>query len=94
MTRDQKQALKGYKHVGKLDIPPQNQGQMVLVAYGCTDEYIYERRFDQSDGSVTIIAYAHPIRDDAWDPWNGVPRLGKRIGEWSEAEKAATLARA
>lgn len=60
-------------------VPPQNMGQIVEVSYSCTSEHIIERINDRTDNSVKYMAY--DFVDDEFDPWNGAPRLGRRIGE-------------
>lgn len=59
--------------------PPENQGQIVLVSYGCDAEHIYERVFDQSDRTTTVNVYEHDDEDEDWSPWNAAPSLGEKI---------------
>jgi len=67
---------------GRFTVPPRNQGQIVLVGYGCSADYIYERSLDQSDLTVSITAYSHPMDADeySFQPHNSVPDLGRRVG--------------
>jgi hypothetical protein len=81
MTKNQQIALTCYQDASHFFTPPEGQGQIVLISYGCTADYIYERSYDQSDRTVTVTAYRHPAADDGdWSPWNGRPALGRRIG--------------
>lgn len=59
--------------------PPENQGQIVLVSYGCDGDYIYEHVYDQSDRSTTVRVYEHPENDEEWGPQNGAPNLGEQV---------------
>lgn len=59
--------------------PPENQGQIVLVSYGCDADYIYERVVDQSDRTTTVRVYEHDEDDEEWEPHNGAPSLGDQI---------------
>jgi hypothetical protein len=59
--------------------PPENQGQIVLVSYGCDEDYIYEKTYDQSDRSTVVRVYEHPETDCDWDPWNGAPSTGDLV---------------
>lgn len=66
---------------GAMHTPPECQGQIVEVSYGCSPTYIYERSYDRSDRTVRITAYEHPDTDDAdFDPWNGTPDTGDMVG--------------
>jgi hypothetical protein len=60
--------------------PPRNQGQIVTRSYAIGDdgETIVEECHDGSDGSRTLTAYAAP--DAPFEPWNEVPKLGRRLG--------------
>ncbi len=60
LTKNQQAALRCLPEAGRFDVPPRNQGQIVLVSYACSADYIYERAYDQSDRTVTITAYQHP----------------------------------
>ena len=80
LTDNQLAALACLGEAAAFSVPPEHQGQIVLVSYGCTPEYIYERRLDQSDRTVTITAYRHPADESAWDPWNRAPQRGRRVG--------------
>jgi hypothetical protein len=67
---------------GAWHVPPECQGQIVEVSYTVDAEagVILERTLDRSDGSEVIVAYDYPARDHTWDPWNGTPKLGRRLG--------------
>jgi hypothetical protein len=80
LTKNQQASLRCYADCGRLDVPPRNQGQIVTVSYGCSPDYIYEHSLDQSDRTVTITAYQHPSHDCDFDPWNGEPETGRRVG--------------
>jgi hypothetical protein len=60
-------------------VPPQNQGQIVQVSYGCTPDYIFKRSLDKSDRTVIVRAYHHPDGDEEFEPWNDIPCVGKFI---------------
>jgi len=63
--------------------PPVNQGQMVDVSYACTEDYILERTEDRSDRTLEIVAYHYPAdgsEDNGIEPWQAVPKLGRRAG--------------
>lgn len=81
LTKNQEEALRQVKGV-EFVTPPECGGQTVLYSYGCSHDYCYERRYDRSDMSVKITAYRHSAKDlhREWDPWNGVPHLGRRVG--------------
>lgn len=67
----------------RFDIPPENAGQIVEVAYGEWDGVIYRRVHDRSDRTTEIVAY-EPPEDSAegeCQPWNEEPRLGRRLGK-------------
>lgn len=80
LTKNQQAALRCYRDADRLYTPPARQGQSVLVSYGCSPDYIYERRYDQSDRTTIITAYSHPRYECDFDPWNGDPELGRRVG--------------
>ena len=80
MTKNQKAALRCYSDIGGFEIPPANQGQLVQISYGCSEEYIYERALDQTDRTVTVTAYRHPRRECGFEPWNVEPETGRRVG--------------
>jgi hypothetical protein len=95
LTENQQAALACLGEAGQFSVPPEHQGQIVLVSYGCAPQYIYERRLDQSDRTVTITAYRHPADESAWEPWNSTPKRGRRVGvifrgrEWDEPGRTA-----
>ena len=63
--------------------PPENQGQIADVSYACTEDYILERINDRSDNSVVVVAYRYPAdgsEDYGIEPWQAVPKLGRRAG--------------
>lgn len=66
----------------KFTTPPVNQGQIVTVSYGCDADYIYERAYDASDRSESVTVYEHPedMEEGEFQPWNGEPRLGEKVG--------------
>lgn len=80
LTANQQAALRCYDDVKSFITPPENQGQIVGVSYGCSTDYIYERRYDKSDRTFTITAYAHPRQECDFEPWNKAPALGRRVG--------------
>jgi hypothetical protein len=80
LTRNQKIAVASYADTGRFNAPPEYQGQTVEVSYGCSPDYIYERRLDRSDRTLEIVAYQHPATTDEWEPWNRRPPLGRRVG--------------
>lgn len=80
LTKNQQAALRCLSEAGRFGVPPRNQGQIVEVSYGCSPDYIYERSYDQSDRTVVITAYAHPRHECDFDPWNGEPETGRRVG--------------
>lgn len=80
LTANQIRAVRAYPDAGPESVPRRNQGQIVVVGYRCTPEYIYERIFDQSDRSVEIIAYLHPAHECAFEPWDDAPATGRRVG--------------
>lgn len=53
--------------------PPENQGQIVVIAYAWDEGFIYRRVFDQSNQSYKIHKY--------W-PWNCSERDGEKLGWW------------
>lgn len=59
-------------------VPPECGGQIVQMSYGADEQHIYCCRYDQSDQTVQIVAYQHSEHD--FDPWNGKPQVGKRVG--------------
>lgn len=61
-------------------IPPECRGQIVVVSYGCDEDYIFERRCDQSDRTTSVSVYEHPAEECDFDPWNGAPRKGALVG--------------
>ena len=74
--------MKTYIPTTRFVTPPVNQGQMVTVSYALDidSEVIIESIYDASDRSQEYIAYEYPEDDDTWEPWNGVPSLGMRLG--------------
>lgn len=65
-------------------VAPENQGQMVTVAYAATEDYILEQITDASDDTVTITAFRYPAdgsEDAGIEPWQEVPKLGRRVGQ-------------
>lgn len=80
LTRNQNLAMQELKGVEHFYIPPENQGQIVTVSYGCSPSFIFERCLDRSDNSLSITAYRHPTNDVDFDPWNSIPKMGRRIG--------------
>ncbi len=68
--------------------PPENQGQIVLVSYGCDADYIYERSYDQSDRSTTIRVYDHAEEEGDFEPQNGVPSTGELVYSFALSSEA------
>ena len=61
-------------------VAPEDQGQIVEIAYAMTDDGdVVRRRRDASDRSETAEMFLAP--DDVFDPWNGAPRLGRKIAD-------------
>lgn len=80
LTRNQQRALQQYAWVDRFVTPPQNRGQICEVSFGCTAEFIFERVHDRSCHSVDVTAFRHPAREVCFDPWNGEPEVGRRVG--------------
>jgi hypothetical protein len=59
--------------------PPENQGQIVTVSYASAGDVALEKIYDASDRSCEIYVYRHAVRGE-WDPWNGTPKMGKKLG--------------
>lgn len=82
--------MKTYNPTEKWITPPENQGQIVTVSYSldADAEVILESIFDASDRSQEYRAYAYPDGDDgSWEPWNGIPSLGKYLGPCEMSEE-------
>lgn len=63
-------------------VPPENQGQIVEVSYGCDGDYVYCKTFDQSDRTTSYARFEHPDTPEQefdFDPWNGEPKLGDEV---------------
>ena len=61
-------------------VPPEAAGQTVEIAYAMTDDGDVVRRWrDTSDRSETAEMFLSP--DDEFSPWNGSPRLGRKIAD-------------
>jgi hypothetical protein len=93
-TKNRIKKMKTYNPTEKWTTPPENQGQIVTVSYSLDygAEVILESIYDASDRSQEYRAYAYPDDDDgSWEPWNGVPRLGRELGrcEISQAKDEA-----
>ena len=54
-------------------VPPENQGQIVEVAYAAVGGHVVERTHDRSDGS-TRYSVSKMLADDQGEYWNGAPR--------------------
>lgn len=52
--------------------PPENGGQMVEVSYMLIGDYVYQRRHDRADGSITFYR-SRAYKNDAGDYQNGAP---------------------
>lgn len=53
--------------------PPENGGQMVEVSYALVGNYVYQRRYDKSDGSLTFYR-SKALNKDSGDYQNGAPK--------------------
>lgn len=61
--------------------PPENGGQIVTVSYAGTEEYILRSTSDASEpGPDKIEAFLPAAGETEFEPWNGAPKLGRRIG--------------
>jgi hypothetical protein len=60
--------------------PPENGGQIVEVSYGGTESMILRRTYDASDRSDKIEAFLPKSGEESFEPWNGTPKLGRRVG--------------
>lgn len=82
MTKSQKRALENLADVDQFHTPPECRGQTVEVSYGAANETIYKRCTDRSDQSVLVTAYRAPAGwcEGEFEPWNTIPRTGRRIG--------------
>ena len=80
LTKNQTFALRAFRSAGHFHIPPECGGQTVEVGYAASEEYIYRRFLDQSDRTSTIVALCRPADGSPFDPWNGHPKLGRRVG--------------
>ena len=61
-------------------VAPEDMGQIVEIAYAITDAGdVVRRRCDASDLSETAELFLTP--EDAFAPWNGAPRLGRKIAD-------------
>ena len=80
LTKNQNYALKAFRSAGHFHVPPECGGQTVEVGYAASEDYIYRRLLDQSDRTTTIAAFCRPADGSEFDPWNGHPKLGRRIG--------------
>lgn len=63
-------------------VPPENQGQIVEVSYGCDAEYVYRKTYDKSDRTTSYARFEHPDTPEQefdFDPWNGEPKLGDEV---------------
>lgn len=80
--------MKTIVKIDRWDVPSENQGQIVEVAYGLDPdaELIVRRTTDRSDGSVKYQAFEFPSREWEWDPWNRAPALGAEIDGEIEVE--------
>lgn len=82
LTKNQQAALRQLEDV-EFCVPPVCGGQIVEYSYGCSHDYCYEKRYDRSDMAVKITAYRHSakqMKKGEFDPWNGTPHLGRRVG--------------
>jgi hypothetical protein len=59
-------------------IPPECQGQIVEVSYGCDEDYVYRKTFDRSDRTTTYSRF-EPFYDDDFQPWNREPSYGEEV---------------
>ena len=80
LTRNQTFALRAFRGAGNFHVPPECGGQTVEVGYAASEEYIFRRFLDQSDRTSTIVAFCRPADGSPFDPWNGHPKLGRRVG--------------
>jgi hypothetical protein len=68
-----------------LIVPPENQGQIVEVAYGWHEGRLYRRTHDRSD-RTTCWEVADEDEaadlDETWDPVNGAPA----VKTWSDCQ--------
>lgn len=71
-----------------LHTPPENQGQIVEVSYGCRNGLVYKRVFDRSDRSESIYV-SRMLADDEGD-WNDPP-ANKRWRRITEAEYESAI---
>jgi len=63
-------------------VPPENQGQIVEVSYGCDEDYVYRKTYDRSDRTTAYARFEHPDTPEQefdFDPWNGEPSLGDEV---------------
>lgn len=63
-------------------VPPENQGQIVEVAYGMDpySQVIVVRTIDRSTGETSYVAY-DGAECERFEPWNEAPELGAPFGE-------------
>lgn len=53
--------------------PPENGGQMVEASYMLIGDYVYQRRYNKADRSVSFYR-SKCLKDDSGDYQNGAPR--------------------
>ena len=81
MTANQQTALRQLKDVGFWHMPPACAGQIVERTYGASEDFIFLRTHDRSDGEISVKAWKHPIGCPPFEPWNGRPQVGRWVGE-------------
>lgn len=60
--------------------PPQNQGQIVDVAYSFDadeDGWLWERTVDRSTGDTHYRCWHCADNDSEWQPWNATPSIAE-----------------
>lgn len=63
-------------------LPPENQGQIVEIAYALVEGLVIRRRYDRSDGETRYHASKCLVEDEG-DYWNHAPanKRWRRIEE-------------
>jgi hypothetical protein len=65
---------------GPFVTPPECAGQMVQVAYACTEDHILKRIRNPQTGAEVVKLFTHPASDVTFQPHNHVPKTGRFVG--------------
>ena len=65
---------------GGFQIPPASQGQIVVVSYATTEDYILRKVWDRSIAGNNEVIHAYEWPDsEVFEPQNEVPELGEFV---------------